>query len=235
MSFCSRLPIRLVSVVVTSFSVLTLTTLFTGCYSPGIYQTPQTIKRGQGTVSAAYTRSQNLKDKYGWNAIDIFGRFGVADRLDMGLRAELYLHDSLDALPGKFTADIKGLLVDKRIDIALDGALSFDLIEFGFHPTLLVGNEFIYGAVFTGVVIPWPRKSPDNRFRDEPVTFGSKNARFMAGLLLGGSVGIGWFRVLPEAGAYVLANTADYVSLVPYVGLAFQFGPFGKASASKGD
>jgi len=78
-----------------------------------------------------------------------------------------------------------------------------------------------------------PGQLRGKEWRTPPGVYVPQNTRFLAGLFLGGKFGVEWLNVVPEAGAYVIADTRDYVSVVPYVGVAFQFGPLGIAEQAK--
>lgn len=174
----------------------------TGCFSLSTFQSPQVLEPGQKSlgfgVSGFYIESEDVS---GIIEFDIFGRYGLANRLDGGIKIF-----GLPAIAGGIQGDLKYQVLKDPFFLSFDLASFYATIPtlfdedenintFGITPLILVGNRTFYGGAKIYSI---------SRF-DKIDLFGSisklRATESMPALVLGATLGKN-AKIIPEVNIY---------------------------------
>ncbi len=130
----------------TSVMLGLLVGLISGCASFSTFQTPVPLKENEAMFGLGVSGFVS-PDGSAFGITDIYGRMGLSDRMDIGLKA---FGIPLGFLGG-IMLDGKYALVPGNTTVAFDFGISYFAIEdarlTGFYPSLLVGNDRFFGGL----------------------------------------------------------------------------------------
>ncbi len=186
--------------------------MLAGCYTFTISQTPKVLEPGKTVVGAAGAAAADpTSPEVAPLDVNVYVRHGLCHRLDAGLRVSVISFGA--------TGDVKYQLVSGSLPIVADLGLSYGRIGqdtpatwlLGVSPSLLVGDEHVYGGVRVMYLVPNQR----------PATITSGIAALH--LVVGGTMG-NKLRVMPELGILVPINQNMYPSTIVTGGCGVQYG-----------
>jgi len=172
-----------------------------GCVSMSTFQSPQVLERGQNSLGFGVSGFLDETDeKLAIYEFDIFTRYGLANRLDGGIK--------IFGLPGLFggiQGDLKYQIIKGPFFVSVDLASFYatapsifddddNINTFGFTPLILVGNRTFFGGAKINYI---------TRI-DKIDLFGSSSefrAKGMPGLVFGAMLGKK-AQIIPEVNIY---------------------------------
>lgn len=179
--------------------------LLVHCVSFSTYQTPETLAP-KGVVFGGGVAGVVADGSLGFGGVELHGRYGLAPKLDMGLK--------LEGMPGLYyllMGDVKYQLVGKPLMVSADMGLSVSAGSrhtntLGWYPMILAGTPHLYGGVKAILI----RGTFDGEAFtvDHPLT----------GVVLGTRFGHR-FRLLPELNVYFSRRSSPLI----FGGVGFQF------------
>lgn len=181
--------------------------LFTSCIPYSTLQTPETLPEGKFELNGGA----------GWVgetafALEVGSRYGLFDKVDMGLKF---------ALPGILLLDGKYKFYDSGIKASADMGVSYYLdatagSAFGFYPMILIGQEVWYAGVKGNFF------STAGDFSTFGMKSDVKDSHYLAtSLVTGFCFGKEKTRLLFELNTFIPVDSK--VFFVPSVGVAYRF------------